>query len=146
LTGLRPSETYLSIRLIHDSLQNYLNDSTKILEHYRFPDFIRRTKKAYISIITDRILRIARSAHKDVSYNQLKLQFKRHNVGDIHMLFCRKIFATFLRIDGVEQEIIDLLQGRIPRNVFIRHYFRPTFARETEKITISLENLYEKIR
>jgi intergrase/recombinase len=89
---------------------------------------------------------MARSAHKEVSYNQLKIQFKRHNVGDIHMLFCRKIFATYLRLEGVEQEIIDLLQSSIPRNVFVRHYFRPNFAKENEKITISLEKLYEKIR
>jgi hypothetical protein len=56
LTGLRPSEAYLSISLIQDNLENYLNNDIKILEHFRFPDFIRRTKKAYISIITERIL------------------------------------------------------------------------------------------
>ena len=146
LTGLRPSEAYMSIKLIHDNTENYIDNDTKILEHFRFPYFIRRTKKAYISIVTDRIVEIARSASRDVSYNQLKLQFKRHNMGDIHMLFCRKIFATYLRIQGVEQEIIDFLQGRIPRSVFVRHYFRPTFASENERVAISLENLYEKIR
>jgi Archaeal phage integrase len=146
LTGLRPSEAHTSISLIHNNIENYLNDDTKILEHFRFPDFIRRTKKAYISIVNDHILEIARSAHKEVTYNQLKFQFKRVGMGAIHMLFCRKIFATYLRIQGVEQEIIDLLQGRIPRNVFVRHYFRPNFAKENEKVTISLENLYEGIR
>jgi hypothetical protein len=145
LTGLRPSEAYISIRLIHDSLENYLNNDTGILEHFRFPHFIRRTKKAYISIVNDRILGTARSANKDVSYNQLKLQFKRRGIDDIHMLFCRKIFATYLRIQGVEQEIIDLLQGRIPHNVFVRHYFRPSFVKENEKVTTSLEKLYKKI-
>jgi intergrase/recombinase len=59
--------------------------------------------------------------------------------------FCRKIFATYLRIQGVEQEIIDLLQGRIPHNIFVRHYFRPSFAKENEKMAISIEKLYEKI-
>jgi intergrase/recombinase len=90
-------------------------------------------------------MEIARSAHKQVSYNQLKLQFKRECIGSIHMLFCRKIFATYLRLEGVEQEIIDLLQGRIPRNVFIRHYFRPNFAKENGKVIMSLEKLYQKI-
>jgi hypothetical protein len=51
LTGLPPSEAHLSISLIHNNLEKYLNDD-KILEHFRFPDFIRRTKKAYISIAT----------------------------------------------------------------------------------------------
>jgi intergrase/recombinase len=50
----------------------------------------------------------------------------------MHLLYCRKIFATYLRLEGVEQEIIDLLQGRIPRNVFVRHYFRPNFAKQNE--------------
>jgi intergrase/recombinase len=62
------------------------------------------------------------------------------------MLYCRKIFATYLRLEGIEQEIIDLLQGRIPRNVFVRHYFRPSFARENEKVRNALENMFEKIR
>jgi hypothetical protein len=77
LTGLRPSEAYLSIKLIHNNLENYLNPDTRILEHFRFPDFIRRTKKAYISIVNDQILEMARAADNQVSYNQLKLQFKR---------------------------------------------------------------------
>jgi hypothetical protein len=146
LTGLRPSEAYSSIRLIHANSENYLNNDTRILEHFRFHQFIRQTKKAYISIVNDRILEMARSAHKDVSYNQLKLQFKRRGIGSIHMSYCRKIFATFLRLEGVEQEIIDLLQGRIPRNVFVRHYFRPNLAEENKKVIIALDNLYEEIR
>jgi hypothetical protein len=100
LTGLRPSEAYMSIGLIHNNMENYLNDDRKILEHFRFPHFIRRTKKAYISIVNDHTLEIARSAHKEVTYNQLKLQFKGEDIGSIHMLFCRKIFATCLRIQG----------------------------------------------
>ena len=146
LTGLRPSEAYLSIDLIHTNIENNLNNDTKILEHFEFPDFIRRTKKAYISIVNDQIVELAGSAQKQLTYNQLNLHFKRENISSIHMLFCRKIFATCLMIEGVEQEIIDLLQGRIPRNVFVRHYFRPNFTRENEKIIMSLEKLYEKIR
>jgi intergrase/recombinase len=75
--------------------------------------------------MNDRILEMARSADRHLTYNQLKLQFKRHGIQGIHMLYCRKIFATCLRLSGVEQEMVDLLQGRIPRNVFVRHYFRP---------------------
>jgi intergrase/recombinase len=144
LTGLRPSESFLSIRLINNNLQNYLKDDTKILEHFRFPDFVRRTKKAYISIVNDRILEIARSAHEQITYNQLKFQLKRDGIYSMHMLFCRKIFATYLRIQGIEQEVIDLLQGRIPRNIFLRHYFRPNFPKENQKVIKSLENLHEE--
>ena len=97
-----------------------------LANHSRFPNiFIRRTKKAYVSIINDRIMEIAKDAEKQASYNSLKLLFKRNGI-DMNMSFCRKIFATLLRTEGIEQEIIDLLQGRLPRNIFVRHYFRPT--------------------
>lgn len=46
---------------------------------------------------------------------------------DMQMGYCRKIFCTYLRINGIEQEVIDLLQGLLPRTVFERHYFRPDF-------------------
>jgi intergrase/recombinase len=42
------------------------------------------------------------------------------------MRFCRKIFASHLRQSGIESEIVDLLQGRVPKSVFARHYFTPS--------------------
>jgi intergrase/recombinase len=41
----------------------------------------------------------------------------------MNMAYCRKVFATYLRSNGVEQETIDLLQGRTPKSVFAKHYF-----------------------
>jgi hypothetical protein len=35
LTGLRPSEAYMSVKLIQTNSENYLNNETKILEHFR---------------------------------------------------------------------------------------------------------------
>ena len=48
------------------------------------------------------------------------------------MSYRRKIFATFLRNEGTEQEIIDLLQGRISNSVFVRHYYRPELSKFDE--------------
>ena len=59
------------------------------------------------------------------------------------MAYCRKIFATYLRNQGVEPEIIDLLQGRIAKSVFVRHYFRPDF--NYGKIKESLNSLYSSL-
>jgi intergrase/recombinase len=61
------------------------------------------------------------------------------------MSHCRKIFATHLRTKGVEQETIDLLQGRIPKSVFARHYFRADFERTQNKIRKSLNILQNEI-
>jgi len=43
----------------------------------------------------------------------------------MNIYYCLKIFATFLRNKGIEPEIVDLLQGRIPKSIFLRHYYRP---------------------
>ena len=143
LTGLRPDEACKSIILIQKEVDNYLKKDL-ILEHYKYPDiFIRRTKKAYISVLTDSILSLAKQA-STCGYNALRLAVKRKKC-DMNMAYCRKIFATYLRTHGIEQEIIDLLQGRAPKSVFARHYFKPNFIEEKQKVTACLENLYQQI-
>jgi hypothetical protein len=147
ITGLRPAEACHSISLIHstkmlDQKQGYYNKERMTLEHFRFPEiFIRRTKKAYISIVTDRVLEIARLAEKRLEYQQLRVWLHKRGY-ETHMGYCRKIFATFMRQKaGVESEIIDILQGRTPSSVFARHYFRPSGLDFREKVLRGLEEL-----
>ena len=64
----------------------------------------------------------------NISYNALKLMLKRTDL-DMNMYYCRKVFATYLRNEGIESEIIDLLQGRISSSVFVRHYYRPDMSK-----------------
>ncbi|AFU57418.1 hypothetical protein Ngar_c04740 [Candidatus Nitrososphaera gargensis Ga9.2] len=52
---------------------------------------------------------------------------------EMKMKNCRSIFATYLRTKRIETEFIDLLQGRIPKSVFARHYFRPDFKDNCKK-------------
>jgi intergrase/recombinase len=142
LTGLRPEEACKAIQIIHKQEDTYVRKDLMILEHYKFPDiFIRRTKKAYISILTDSILELAKQA-SNCGYNALRLAVKRKKL-DMNMSYCRKIFATYLRTQGIEQETIDLLQGRAPKSVFARHYFRPNFS--YDRIRIVVKSLYDSI-
>jgi Archaeal phage integrase len=144
LTGLRPDEACKAIQIIHKQEDSYVRKDLMILEHYKFPEiFIRRTKKAYISVLTDSILDLAKQA-SSCGYNALRLAVKRKKL-DMNMAYCRKIFATYLRTHSIEQDVIDLLQGRAPKSVFARHYFRPNFREEKEKVTVCLENLYREI-
>ena len=100
-----------------------------ILEHFKYPNiFIRRTKKAYVSLVNENISQIA-EAVEHTSYNRLKMCCKKNNL-EMRMSYCRKIFATHMRTSGIEQETIDFLQGRVPRSVFARHYFRPDFKND----------------
>lgn len=113
-----------------------------MLEHFRYPEiYIRRTKKAYISRVTDLVLDIAKHCG-DHSYSALKLMIRRRGIG-MHMAFCRKIFATYLRNSGIEPETIDLLQGRTPKSIFARHYFRPDFNHG--RIKESINSLYSSL-
>ena len=123
LTGLRPAEACSSLLLLRERNDGYLERESKLLEHFRFPYvFLRRTKNAYISVVFERLLEIGnRSA--SVSYNSLRLVLRRKEI-KMNISICRKIFATFLRNEGVEQELIDLLQGRIPKSVFVRHCYK----------------------
>jgi hypothetical protein len=98
-TGLRPDEACKAIQIIHREENTYVKRDTMILERYRFPDiFIRRTKKAYISIVTDSILDLAKQS-ANCGYNALRLAVKRKKL-DMNMAYCRKIFATYLRMQG----------------------------------------------
>jgi hypothetical protein len=144
LTGLRPAEACQSIALIRSDLQNYLKHDKMILEHYRYPEiYIRNSKKAFISIVDDNIIKIGMEA-ANCGYNALRNYLVRRKLG-MNMSYCRKIFATHLRTKGVEQETIDLLQGRILKSVFARHYFRPDFENVQNKIRNSLNTLQNEI-
>jgi intergrase/recombinase len=125
-------------------MQNYLKRDKMILEHYRYPaTYIHNSKKAFISIVDDTIIKIGQEA-ANCGYNALRNYLVRRKLG-MNMSYCRKIFATFMRTKGVEQETIDLLQGRIPKSVFARHYFRPDFENVQDKIRMSLNILQNEI-
>ena len=132
LTGLRPAETLESFNLlpIREPKKEYLSKDRKVLEHFRFPSiFLRRTKKAFISIMNEDILNLVEEHGDEVlNYDKVRLTFER-NHQKFYMSYCRKIFATFLRNDGVEPELIDLLQGRIANSIFVRHYYRPYMSK-----------------
>jgi intergrase/recombinase len=60
------------------------------------------------------------------------------------MAYCRKIYASWLRQSGIESEIVDLLQGRIPKTVFARHYFTPSIDYR-DRVIRALSKLRQQI-
>ena len=125
LTGLRPDEAQKAILLIKTKESDYMDKDRGILKHYQFPSiFLRQTKNAYVSVINDHIIEIAKAAPRKERYlvglrkRVIKKGYK------MNMYYCRKVFATYLRNKGIEPEIIDLLQGRISNSVFVNHYYR----------------------
>ena len=124
LTGLRVSEVFASMRLVRERFGEYFNSKLGVLEHFRFPDiFLRKTKSAYVSVYLP-VLSDFASRSRFKTYDSLRCVLHRRGL-DLNLNYCRKIFATYLRKHGVDPEIIDLLQGRVARSMFVRHYYRP---------------------
>ncbi len=146
LTGLRPDECREAIELIKSHPMEYVDRNRMLLLHYKFPDkFLRGSKKAYVSVINDDMLKIAEDAESFDKYHQIRNKFSQYFVS-MNMYYCRKIFATYLRNSGIESEIIDLLQGRTPSSIFVNHYYRPDMNQMiTRRIRPILESLLDKL-
>ncbi|MGH9954734.1 MAG: integrase [Nitrososphaeraceae archaeon] len=153
LTGLRPSEAVESVRLLNDSGNmkihesgNYYNPETQALEHFRYPDiFLRQTKKAYLSFIRPENVHNMKFHNMQVpSYNDIRLACYYHAGINCDMRFCRKVFASYLSHKGIQSELIDVLQGRVPHSVFARHYLVPEDSL-THKILSAVTELSDRL-
>jgi hypothetical protein len=147
LTGLRKQESIDSFNLIisnyqNGNLDNYYNEKLGILEHFKYSDlFLRQTKKVFISIVTKELIsQICNS--NPTSYHAIRKRVTRSNL-NLRVRELRSYYATYLRKNGILSEYIDLLQGRIPKSVFVKHYLKikdlKTFVKYALKITSSLE-------
>ena len=137
-TGLRPEEAFKSVRLISElaeagKLESYLNSKLNMLEHFRFPNlFLRGNKNAYISFVPERILKLVLTVKPRVSSNGLREALQKKGL-KVRIKDLRKLFATTVRDAGVPEEVVDLLQGRIPQSVFLRHYYKPELLRDVRE-------------
>ena len=51
------------------------------------------------------------------------------------MRLCRKIFASHLRNEGIQSEVVDLLQGRVSPSILTRHYLVPQNTLKDQVLT-----------
>ena len=132
LTGMRGTECVEAVELINQlqfgsklsSGTQYYNPERQILQHYLYPEiFIRRTKAIYISMVNDEIIGIA----KKIGQNSLKALERAlmRRCLNMRIKYCRKIHASYLHSKGISSDLIDMLQGRISKNIFLRHYLVP---------------------
>jgi intergrase/recombinase len=148
-TGLRPDEACKSISLLSelaeaDRLDSYLNAQFSMLEHFRFPNlFIRGSKNCYISFVPEGLLNLILTIKPKVTVNGLRSAIE--NVGlNVRIKDLRKLFATTVRDSGVSEEVVDLLEGRIPQNVFLRHYYKPDLLKSVrEKVLVAIKPIIE---
>ncbi len=138
LVGLRASESVNAINMLRTT-PGYLNKDLGILEHFRYPQqFIRNTKKCFISVVDDETLEIAR-ATRSLDYQGIRSEFRRRKLA-FEMRYCRKLFATYMR-KHVDTELVDLLQGRTPTSIFARYYNKPNYLDDLVKVRSYLPEL-----
>ena len=148
-TGLRYCESVNSWNLIIQSykegkLNNYFNEDKDILEHYQFKDiFIRRTKKAFISLVSkDFIEKITKSKPLTLSIlpNRLKRKGMKQRFSDI-----REYHASIL-LKHLKQPEIDFIHGRVSTNIFMRNYFNPAWIKDLKsRVLTAIKELLLKI-
>jgi hypothetical protein len=163
LVGLRPAEVVEAVRLINDNqtFPKYYDPEQMTLQHYKFPQqFLRSTKKAYLSFATPEIIDIVKllppssSGNNNniandatttpiISYNKIMVACRKVGVA-CDMRFCRKIFASWLRMSGIQPEVVDMLQGRVSQSVLTRHYLVPQSSLK-DQVLDALKQLQQKL-
>ena len=128
-SGLRTSEAINSFNLIielsrENKLAEYYDSELQVLCHFKYPKlFIRRTKNCYITFIQpDFLQQITES--EPVTYSMMRKRLQRKHMS-LRFNELRDKFGTHLLSRGILEAEINLCQGRIPVDIFIRHYWSP---------------------
>ncbi|MGH9989153.1 MAG: hypothetical protein ACREAS_01815, partial [Nitrososphaera sp.] len=93
--------------------------------------------------MTDRLLQIAKSADPQ-SYTSIYAYLHKRGL-PMRMNYCRKIFGTHLRYCGIESEMVNLLEGRISPEIFVRHYWSPNMKQDIERIRKTIDSLADLV-
>ena len=136
-TGLCPSEAFEAFNMIKalyekGELGSYYNESNRMLEHYKYPKFLRSTKSAFMSVVDggliDQII-----CSDNVSYPALHCRLdKAHK--RLRLKEIRSYNATYLLNSGLGSFEVDLLQGRVSRSVLARHYVGVDVTKLAERV------------
>jgi len=150
LTGLRPSEACKSINLLinlnrRDELDRYFNNELSMLEHFKYPMFLRGTKNCYISFVPKEAINLVfKAVDGEIKRTALISALRKRDLR-CQMIQLRKLYATTLREKGIPQEIIDLLQGRIGQSVFMRHYYKPYLNEVKTKVLKAIRPMVSEL-
>jgi len=124
-------------------LNEYYNSETKMLEHFRYKQFLRGTKNLYVSAVPYELIEQIANADNSISLASMRKKLNRHGL-TLRFKELRQFYATNMRRLGLMQELISLLQGRVERTVFTQFYLKEN-PKELADKTISLVGNLENI-
>ena len=137
-SGLRVSEGInsfnLNINLANEGkLSEYYDDNLGCLMHFKCPKlFIRHTKNAFITFISKSLLEQIAEC-QPVTYYSIRKRLERKKK-PMRLNEFRDYFGTTLVNNGILEIEQNLVCGRIPISIFIRHYWSPKLKELGERI------------
>jgi intergrase/recombinase len=148
LSGIRKGEAITAFNKIQElgihNLPEYYNKEIKALEHFRYKEsFLRTTKNVYVSIIPEPFALEICNGQK-VTYPAIVKELS-HNGLRCRLNELRDYFGTFMVRHGLIREEVDLLQGRIPPSIFIRHYWSPSFTELRDRTLKAITELEQTL-
>jgi intergrase/recombinase len=144
-SGLRVSEGIASFNLIislnaESKLGEYYNDDLGCLMHFKFKkQFIRGTKNTFITFIAKDFLNQIASS-QPVTYFSIRKRIERQKKPMRFDEF-RDYFGTHLVNNGILEIEQNLVCGRIPIGIFIRHYWSPKLKELGDRISRALAKM-----
>jgi intergrase/recombinase len=144
-SGLRTSEAINSFNLIielarENKLSEYYDSELNVLCHFKYPKlFIRRTKCCFITFLEPKFLSEIVSS-QSLSYASIRKRLERKKM-KLRFNELRDYFGTYLLNHGILEAEINLCQGRIPVDIFIRHYWSPKLKELGSRIFKALETI-----
>jgi len=150
LSGLRKAEAIESFNLIvalgqeRGGLEQYYNPEKGALEHYKYPDtFLRTTKNVFFSLVPEELLEEI-AASEPVTYEMVRKRLYRRGM-NVRIDELRDHWGTFMLNHGLIKEEVDLLQGRVGKSIFVRHYWSPALLELRNRVFKALDQLLEKM-
>jgi len=149
LTGMRPSEACLSLKILarlneQNRLSEYYNQELCMLEHFRFKEFLRGSKNVFISFVSHRLLKHALKVKFTQDYYSIQSYLKKKHI-PLRARQLRQLYSTLLRNNGIPTEVIDLVQGRIGKGIFVRFYYKPLLQEVGQKILGIIKPLEQEL-
>jgi hypothetical protein len=147
LSGLRPIEGYMAVRFLNERREGYLDEGRLLLHHWKFPEFQRNGKRCFLTVLTKSMMDDLTRRWTISEWNHKKVRRRLLKVGlPVRLYLFRKAFGTYLRMNGIPLEAINLVQGRTtPTSVFEAHYFRPVLDDIVARVRTVVEKLEQEI-
>jgi intergrase/recombinase len=139
ISGLRKGEAIAAFNLVlklnsEEKLGEFYNAELEALEYFKYPKtFFRRCKNVYFSFIPSALARA-------LCNSVLKRRLRKHGL-TCRLQDLRHHHATFMVKHGLLREEADLLQGRVSRSIFMRHYFSPSIQELAHRVMKSVQRM-----